>query len=244
MPWVKVDDGFHDHPKVKAIGLDGAGLLISLTTWSSRHLTDGVVPEQVIREMCGHPKRFQTLLQTLLKNKCLRRCPGGTTKRYAIHDYLDYQDPAEVIKARRAAEREKKRKQRRSAVGLSPDGSPGGTAGVEKEVSRPPDPTRPAGSGFGVGETSEQQQHGDVADASLEPNALVDRCIAIGVSRKVAADLVKADPEAVAQQLAWLPQRASHDQAAVLVSAVRSNWGPPTKPTEARREIPWASEVS
>lgn len=44
MPWFKVDDGFHDHPKVDELSLEAIGLWTLCGTWSSRHLTDGEVP--------------------------------------------------------------------------------------------------------------------------------------------------------------------------------------------------------
>lgn len=171
MPWVKIDDGFHDHPKVKMIGLDGAGLLVSLTTWSSRHLTDGIVPEQVIRDMCGHHRTFNTLLTRLIKAKCLRRCPGGTTKRYIIHDYLDYNDSADVVKARRAAEREKKRRQRGGSSGESPEGCPPGTTKDTESMSRRPRPvpSRPKDLAVGLARESHGSDVESVSNDRADP---------------------------------------------------------------------------
>lgn len=234
MPWVKIDDGFHDHPKIKLIGLDGAGLLVSLTTWSSRHLTDGVVPEQVIRDMCGHHRRFNTLLTRLIKAGCLRKCPGGTTKKYRIHDYLEYNDSADVVKARRAAEREKKRRQRLAAQGLGPDGRPLGTTRDADRLSRPPDPSLPFPQQQQVESSSDDPPFG------LDPAAaaVVEKLKAKGVDEPTAVELVVWDVGECSRQLAWIHQRNStRNGAGLLVRAIRERFEKPTTSEPPRREL-------
>lgn len=54
MPWFKIDDGFYDNPKVKAIPrpvrMACLGLWVSAGTWSAKHLTDGRVPAFMVEE--------------------------------------------------------------------------------------------------------------------------------------------------------------------------------------------------
>ena len=49
MPWVKVDAGLHQHPKVMAAGLDGVGLYVLALTYCGDYLTDGFVPKAWVR---------------------------------------------------------------------------------------------------------------------------------------------------------------------------------------------------
>lgn len=44
MPWVRLDDGFHSHPKALAVGLDGCGLFARALSYCGAYLTDGRVP--------------------------------------------------------------------------------------------------------------------------------------------------------------------------------------------------------
>jgi hypothetical protein len=57
MPWFKVDDGFHSHPKAIAAGTPAIGLWTLCGSWSSDQLKDGFVPTAVAlrygtRAMC------------------------------------------------------------------------------------------------------------------------------------------------------------------------------------------------
>jgi len=47
MPWLKVDDSLHSHPKVLAAGTTALGLWVRCGSWAAQHLTDGHVPDAV-----------------------------------------------------------------------------------------------------------------------------------------------------------------------------------------------------
>jgi hypothetical protein len=49
MAWVKLDDGFTDHPKIAHVGAIGAWLQIQALCYCNRNLTDGFVPYGVAR---------------------------------------------------------------------------------------------------------------------------------------------------------------------------------------------------
>ncbi len=53
MTWVKLDDGFSSHPKTLAAGCEAVALLIASLCWSSRNLTDGVIPKHVLPLLLG-----------------------------------------------------------------------------------------------------------------------------------------------------------------------------------------------
>lgn len=113
---IKLDDGFHDHPKVRAIIRDNGyapiGFLVCLMTWSGRHLTDGRVPEQVVCDFLGHKSRETTLVTPLISAgfcKWSRKRHGVTGRTLVIHDFTDYNEAADEVKARRAADAERQR---------------------------------------------------------------------------------------------------------------------------------------
>ena len=49
MTWVKIDDSFPDHPKIKGLKDDEFRLYMTALCYSSRYLTDGVIPLNIIR---------------------------------------------------------------------------------------------------------------------------------------------------------------------------------------------------
>lgn len=49
MTWFKVDDKFHDHRKVRRASLEAIGLWTLAGSWSSDNLTDGFIPDQIVR---------------------------------------------------------------------------------------------------------------------------------------------------------------------------------------------------
>ena len=55
MAWFKVDDTFAMHEKVLAAGNSAIGLWVRSGAWSMQQLTDGFVPDHVVRAL-GTPK--------------------------------------------------------------------------------------------------------------------------------------------------------------------------------------------
>jgi hypothetical protein len=51
MPWFPVDDSFHSHPKQMAASLAAIGLWSVAGSWSSKHLTDGFVPDHMVSSL-------------------------------------------------------------------------------------------------------------------------------------------------------------------------------------------------
>lgn len=109
MPWFRVDDGFHSHPKVLATSLAARGLWATAGSWSSDHLTDGVVPDHVLASLGGTPE----LAAELVTAGLWRRKRGA----YAFHDFLSKNPSREAVEndRRQAAERQKRRRQRMSS---------------------------------------------------------------------------------------------------------------------------------
>ena len=56
MPWFLVDDQFPMNPNVLATSLAARGLWVTAGSWSSAHLTDGVLPDHVLAALGGTPE--------------------------------------------------------------------------------------------------------------------------------------------------------------------------------------------
>ena len=103
MPWFRLDDSFHSHPKVISAGNEAVGLFVRCGTYCAEHLTDGFIPESVML-LYGSTKLAEVLVQA----KLVRRVRGG----WRIPDYLDYNPSKQAVENDRknAAERQKRRR--------------------------------------------------------------------------------------------------------------------------------------
>jgi hypothetical protein len=118
MSWTKLDDGLIDHPKVSTaaakIGPNGPTLAIGffaiLIMWSNKHLTDGFIPRDVLTTL-PHAQEPLAIADALVRAGLLERAKKGSppTLGFLIHDFGDYNFSAAAIKAKRRADRERKR---------------------------------------------------------------------------------------------------------------------------------------
>ncbi len=105
MAWVKIDDQFTDHPKIVAAGPLAGWLYVAGLCYSARYLTDGFVPRAQVRKLVDVDE-VTPLVTALVTAGLWRESQGG----YTIHDYLDYNPPAEKVKAERAANAQRQAK--------------------------------------------------------------------------------------------------------------------------------------
>lgn len=98
MPWFKVDDSFHSHPKVLATDPAALGLWVIAGSWSSANLSDGFVPDFVLPRLLPDST---VLAKRLVTAGLWRRTKGG----YVFNDFHDYNPTAEEVREERAAAR-------------------------------------------------------------------------------------------------------------------------------------------
>jgi hypothetical protein len=121
MPWVRLDDGFVDHPKIARVGPIGAWLQIQALCYCNRNLTDGFVPFGVAQSFLARGvvrEDDRGALWTLGEHSGHQGLdladvdwPGAMVAAgiweavrggYQIHDYGDYQpSKAEVLAERK-----------------------------------------------------------------------------------------------------------------------------------------------
>lgn len=110
MSWVKLDDGFPEHPKVQHVGLVGMALQVAALCYSARNLTDGHIPSAMVPKLTGMtPKASKTLAGLMVESGLWDMCAGqvGGTE-YVIHDYLDYNPSRASVLQKRDADLKRK----------------------------------------------------------------------------------------------------------------------------------------
>ena len=113
MSWARLDDGFHDHPKIVATSNGAVGLYCKALTYCTRHLTDGVIPAAIVARVLGGT---DAEVDELLRNNLWRR--DGESLR--IVNYLTYQPSSKSVKKEKKRAKEGMRALRaRRATGVT-----------------------------------------------------------------------------------------------------------------------------
>jgi hypothetical protein len=90
MPWLKIDDHFADHPKVRAAGPLAVWVHLQALCYASRYLTDGFIPESVIPSLVSGLQMIEQAGDNwpdiLVLEGLWERKKGG----FLIHDFLDF----------------------------------------------------------------------------------------------------------------------------------------------------------
>ncbi|MBU2685791.1 MAG: hypothetical protein KKF27_21330 [Gammaproteobacteria bacterium] len=131
MPWSKLDDQFHDHPKVAAAGVMATGLFALALSWTADKLTDGFIPTNMVRRLAADVDDPIALAEKLVRVGLFEKREDG----YQIHDYLVYNPSKEDVLKRRAERQEAGRRGglRSSEARRQPDDEP--TAEVPDEAT-------------------------------------------------------------------------------------------------------------
>lgn len=99
MPWGRCDDGFYDHPKVRAMSPTmrnaACGVFWRGISLCNRILSDGKLSQADVGAVDGTDAEVAELVRVRLWHR--------VGKGFRVHDFLDFNDSREVIEARRAA---------------------------------------------------------------------------------------------------------------------------------------------
>lgn len=101
MPWARVDDGFHGHPKVRRTSLAALGLWVRALSYVAHYETDGAIDEDTMLSLSSSRRGVRKLMDELLETGLLDRADDGGLR---IHDYLDYNPSREEVSARRQSD--------------------------------------------------------------------------------------------------------------------------------------------
>lgn len=108
--WFRLEDSFHQHPKVVIAGNAAVGLWVRCGTYSAQYLTDGHVPLEIAHAY-GRPREIGKLLEARLWT------PNGDDG-FVIPDFLQFNpERAEVLRRRVAAAERQARHRARGEQG-------------------------------------------------------------------------------------------------------------------------------
>lgn len=130
MSWVRIDDGFPDHPKVRRAGPDAGWMFVAGLCYCARYLTDGEIPREVVPTLTAL-RRPVAAVRALLTVGLWVETPGG----YVVPDYLEFNPSKADIEGRRDAALVRMQFNRDS------DDVRANESGTESEVHSPPTPT-------------------------------------------------------------------------------------------------------
>lgn len=102
MPWFKVDDGFHGHPKVVELSLEAVGVWTLAGSWCAAYLTDGEIGLKSLQRLGGGPEQAGELVYAGLWTEPV---PG----LFQFKDWDDYQPLKAAVEAEREEARERMR---------------------------------------------------------------------------------------------------------------------------------------
>ena len=179
MTWIKLDDSFPNHPKVRKAGTDASWLYVSALCHSGKYLTDGFIDGDIV-SMLTTLKSPKKAVDALVRTGLWIKVEGG----YEINDYQNHQRTKEQVeKIRERGRARQARSRQRHAVtgdegesvtnGVSHAGSHGVTDGVshggsngevtepdtDTDTDRPPNPL-----------ASEGGPNADLRQSSQRPN--------------------------------------------------------------------------
>lgn len=100
MTWFRVDDKFHDHPKVRKLRGDklaAAGLWSLAGSWSSDNLTDGFVPTEIVQRFDPEERYAERLVEVGLWLPAERDGETG----YTFHQWGERQPTRQSVEDRR-----------------------------------------------------------------------------------------------------------------------------------------------
>lgn len=109
MPWFKIDDKAHSHPKFLRAGNAALGLWLRCGSYSAQHITEGHVPN-VVAQLYGSAPQAAKLVKAGLWHEhghTCSRCPDPPVGDYMIHDFLE--DGRNTSRAKHEAEKKKAR---------------------------------------------------------------------------------------------------------------------------------------
>lgn len=107
MDWVKLATRYYMDPKVVGLDADAECLFIRGLAYAGDQETKGFIPEAAVPQLARR-RRPATTVTALVEAGLWTRAPGG----YRMPAWSTWQDQLDVLAARRAADRDRKRRER------------------------------------------------------------------------------------------------------------------------------------
>ena len=144
MPWFKIDDASHSHPKFMAAGNAALGLWLRCGAYSAQHLTEGIVPG-AIAALYGTEPQARKLVKVGLWHAAGHDCPRCAQPNpgdFVVHDFFEggrnTTRAQHEANKRGAAERAAKSRANRKGSGIADESSSNRDRfGDENSANRP-----------------------------------------------------------------------------------------------------------
>jgi hypothetical protein len=123
--WFRVDDKYHDHPKVRKLQRDkmpATGLWLLTGSWAADNLSDGFVPAEIVRRFDPRERYARRLVEVGLWVEETR----GDEPGYRFHEWTNYQPTRSEVHKHREDGRERVRRWRERNGQNSPVPDPTG----------------------------------------------------------------------------------------------------------------------
>ena len=110
MSWLRLDDGFADHPKLRRLTVAQRWTWLELLLYCARHRTGGELPEDIKLDVPGATPAFlrRALELELLDRYVTEDVAGDVTEGYAVHDWSTYNKTLESSATRQRRYRMRK----------------------------------------------------------------------------------------------------------------------------------------
>lgn len=91
MPWFKIDDSSHSHPKFVRAGNAALGLWLRCGAYSAQHLTEGVIPAEIVKAYGTGPQAAKLVKVGLWHEHghTCARCAQPPSGDYIVHDFFE-----------------------------------------------------------------------------------------------------------------------------------------------------------
>lgn len=122
MAWVRIDDGFDEHPKIASLDERAVAVFVFGLCYCNRNLTDGFIPASYGRRVSARG------VKVLEGCGLWERVEGG----WRVHDYKDYQPTKESVMKERERNAERQQRHRNGVTNTVSHTvtTPGRNAGV------------------------------------------------------------------------------------------------------------------
>lgn len=107
LAWIRLDDQIAHHPKFLKAGPVASWLWVTCVGYAQKFLTDGFIPTEALPTL-GTVSETAIHAATLVQVGLLEPVDGG----FQIHDYLEFNDAASVVKEKRRLDRVRKESER------------------------------------------------------------------------------------------------------------------------------------
>lgn len=161
MTWVRIDEGFPEHPKVIAAGPLASWLHVCAIAYCNRQLTDGFISAAVLPRL-SDGRRTRSHAAILVDVGLWEVVDGG----WLIHDFLTYQPSKAKVEAERSAARERMAHARSRSPDVRPNNSrtpedvrPNNQRSSEEVRITRPGPSRPVPISQSSSNSSNGQKH-------------------------------------------------------------------------------------